>query len=155
MSILPTRIRNASVIIADDIRREDNGKLIIIGVYPEGIASQVFPLQIILAMLFQFQLEGDGPLEIEIEMRGKESKKLFGILAKMEPLAPLREAQRYTSLIFTGIPIKFDEPEDYSIVFKAPHGDWETIRVFTTQRQTTDATNLNPVQIFSTVPPPV
>lgn len=57
-------------IVCDDIRREDNGKFILIGVYPELIMLHMFPAQIVLSMWLQFRLHIFEKTTLEFEIRG-------------------------------------------------------------------------------------
>lgn len=57
-------------IICDDIRREDNGKFILIGVYPELIILNTIPAQITLSMWLQFKMQIFAKITLEFEVRG-------------------------------------------------------------------------------------
>ncbi|HSX20973.1 MAG TPA: hypothetical protein VLG38_07635 [Gammaproteobacteria bacterium] len=57
-------------IVCDDIRREDNGKFILIGVYPELIILNAIPAQIILGIWLQFKMQLFEKTTLQFEIRG-------------------------------------------------------------------------------------
>ncbi len=57
-------------IVCDDIRREDNGKFILIGVYPELIILNTIPAQITLGIWLQFKMQLFAKITLEFEIRG-------------------------------------------------------------------------------------
>lgn len=57
-------------IVCDDIRREDSGKFILIGVYPELIMLNMLPAQIILSIWMQFKMQLLEKTTLEFEVRG-------------------------------------------------------------------------------------
>lgn len=57
-------------IICDDIRREDNGKFILIGVYPEMIMLNMLPAQLILSIWMQFKMQILEKTTLEFEIKG-------------------------------------------------------------------------------------
>jgi hypothetical protein len=62
-----------SGIVCDLIRKEDNGKLIFIGVYAASIVAQAFPATFVLSCvaLLDASNTGDFPIEFETLMDGK------------------------------------------------------------------------------------
>jgi hypothetical protein len=132
---MPTpKILDQTVTIADDIRREDNGKILIIGAYPEGIVAPVFPLVMPMALLFQFFVDGWGELRVDVEVRSQRSdKKLFGFTGVLTLREGLLDHQRYPQLLVSGVPLKFDEPGIYSINIKPQGEDWHVVRVFSVE----------------------
>jgi len=78
-------------IICDDIRREDNGKLIIIGVYGSDITVPVYPVSLSLGILIavrsatdklepiNFRVLQDGIQKLEIKDKLKMSLTVEGI----------------------------------------------------------------------------
>ena len=62
-----------NAIICDEVRVEDTGKHIIIGVYSESIAVSDFPANLLLSFWIQFYVDRDG--EIDIELRILSNKK--------------------------------------------------------------------------------
>lgn len=57
-------------IVCDDIRREDNGKFMLIGVYPELIMVNMLPAQLILSIWMQFKMQLLEKTTLEFEIKG-------------------------------------------------------------------------------------
>lgn len=80
-----------TAIFCDDIRREDNGKLLLIGVYPEGITIAGFPAS--FPMSFWLRLTGlplgDGVLRFRMLINGVshvEGEAPFQVVDTTKPL---------------------------------------------------------------------
>lgn len=58
------------VVVCDDIRREDSGKFILIGVYPEGIALPKIPETLFLSLWLDFQLKLIQETTLEVKITG-------------------------------------------------------------------------------------
>ena len=65
------KIHNA--IVCDSVRKEDNGKLLFIGVYPSDILVATYPQ--IVQLTFWMQFSTDEKTEIEIEFRVKKDRE--------------------------------------------------------------------------------
>jgi hypothetical protein len=52
--------------LCDDVRREDNGKLIIIGLYGGDIRVSSLPATLVLALVCECVTNSNGPLPIEV-----------------------------------------------------------------------------------------
>lgn len=81
--------RQASVTICDDVRREDNGKEIHIGVYSGGIVVPVVPFILPrLCFVFRYQCDNDRrPPHIEFIVQFPEMNREFSARAPAEALA--------------------------------------------------------------------
>lgn len=108
----------------DDVRREDNGKDIIIGVYGDTIVVANFPAPLVLtfwvqfratelteAHPFSFRLIGDGDLKFA-EMSGGMKTVRIGI----------------GSFAVGPIPLQFQVPTKLKFQAKQANGDWQTLR---------------------------
>jgi hypothetical protein len=62
-------------VICDDVRREDNGKLLIIGVYSGYIIVQQLPATLLLSLVIAAEV--DSSYEIPIELRVKFNKRVI------------------------------------------------------------------------------
>jgi hypothetical protein len=58
-----TKIDIDFAFICDEVRREDNGKLLIIGVYTNDIIVMNFPVNLLLAVVVGFNV--DEPIETD------------------------------------------------------------------------------------------
>src|SRR5437016_2130339 len=61
-------ISQKSTIMCDEIRREDNGKLLLIGVYQDAMLSSQFPF-VLPGLTFLMKLESDRPGSWSLRMR--------------------------------------------------------------------------------------
>ena len=69
-------------IVCDDIRREDNGKIIIIGAFARNIALQNFPAQLVLSCLVILNVV--EPCELNTEFRASlDDDQVFKAKGKM------------------------------------------------------------------------
>jgi hypothetical protein len=70
-------------VICDDIRREDNGKFMLIGVFADTIFMNILPAEIALSSWMMFELNIKGKTTLEIEIMGnalqEASKIVFEI----------------------------------------------------------------------------
>lgn len=114
-------IRIDFALICDDLRREDNGKLILIGVYPYDIGVSEFPANVVVTVVLG--LEVTGPVEKEFEIRVKHDgnqitagRGKFGIEAS-------------AIIGFGGTFLKqIPRPGVVEFQLKFQNGDWQTIK---------------------------
>ena len=95
----------ARTVFCDDIRREDSGKMILIGVYAEDLIPGTIPSTFPLS--FWIVVNGGkidkGKLTISILQPGGNEFKLDGQIGEVP-------ADANTSLVFTGLPMQISEP---------------------------------------------
>lgn len=58
-----------NVILCDDIRREDNGKFLIIGAYSSSMTVRQVPSAVYLRVFVEFQAEALGEMRLDFEFR--------------------------------------------------------------------------------------
>jgi hypothetical protein len=61
--------------VCDDVRREDNGKLIFIGAYGSDIVVPELPAVLILTLAVRVEMKGDEAFEIRVKMGETELRK--------------------------------------------------------------------------------
>lgn len=88
----------ASVVLCEDIRIEDTGKHLLIGVYLNDIVVSQFDAPIVLRLWVQFYPDKDGDLSLELRMKGTaidESPLFRGVIniADKDGLSTLRLPQ--------------------------------------------------------------
>ena len=74
------RIHNA--IICDQVRKEDTGKHLLLGVYPTDILVSDFPATIILVLWMQLHMDRNGQFDVEFQIR-KDRKTISRYKATM------------------------------------------------------------------------
>ena len=116
-----------SVFVCDDVRREDNGKLIIIGVYGRDIGFSQFPATIAPRLVIRFNL--DGPIDGEVELRsllddepkttikGKIKQEIPGIALLSTPPILVDNIDSDAMLKFQW---RFSDSEEWEDVYSIP-----------------------------------
>lgn len=125
-------LKNHSVIFCDDIRREDNGKLIFIGVYPEDIYPHKFPANLRLSLWVTSELEsetssaeyqllvkplsGGTPAEISL------GKLEFGVTEDTPP-----DAKHSVNFALSNIAVKFLDESELVFRTRDKGGKWRKV----------------------------
>jgi hypothetical protein len=116
-----TKIDIDFAFICDEVRREDNGKLIIIGVYTYDIIVLNFPVDLVLTIVVSLKV--DEPVETDFELRLSHDGKLINTGKghfKLEKSS------------ITGIPKiplqNISGPGELKFEMRFGDGDWQTIR---------------------------
>ncbi|MFO1113035.1 MAG: hypothetical protein U1E38_01205 [Rhodospirillales bacterium] len=65
-------------IVCEDIRREDNGKLILIGVFARDIGISNFPASLVLALCVSMEVDEPGDFEIEFQFLFRDEISIQG-----------------------------------------------------------------------------
>ncbi len=90
-----------NVIICDDVRTENNGKDIIIGVYAENITVQKFPANVVLCLWTQFFANRNGDIMVSFRVQ-KDKHNLF--FAK--GIIRVNDYKKIATMRFPGIPLQ-------------------------------------------------
>jgi hypothetical protein len=116
----PIKINYA--VFCDDIRREDNGKLIFIGVYGANILFKSFPasLNLSLAVMGETKEIGPIPCEFKILVGGKETGRIGKISITFDQLGK-------SIFVIKPIPVNTSAPELLKIEMKQFEREWETV----------------------------
>ena len=61
--------------VCDEVRREDNGKLIFIGAYSSDIVVPELPAVLILTLVVRVEMKGDEAFEIRVKMGETQLRK--------------------------------------------------------------------------------
>lgn len=69
-------MRFINVIVCDDVRREDNGKLVLIGIYLEDLLFSKYPGGGILTVWTQFYVHKNG--EVPVQFRVLKDNEVLG-----------------------------------------------------------------------------
>lgn len=96
---------HAEFIFADDIRQEANGKMLLVGVYPDGLSPSAFPAQFALALWVRLSGMPVGAYSVIARLKLDQSTlhDLTFAVSVGEPGKPLQ-------LILGGIPIAVTQP---------------------------------------------
>jgi hypothetical protein len=111
-----------AVVVCDDIRREQNGKALIIGVYGGDIVLPDLPATLTLAFYFvgKGRAPGHGTVEIRIQyLRGKDPMGMATATADVQSVP----VGMNMALALPGIPFDFDRPTEL-IISVLVDGEW-------------------------------
>lgn len=80
------KIKLTTALFCEDVRREDNGKLILIGMFGRNIGVPSFPASIGIQCALIIEVEKPGPskLEFEIRFNGEPKGKGRGVAEHVE-----------------------------------------------------------------------
>jgi hypothetical protein len=119
----PLEIR--SVVVCDDVRRESNGKALIIGAYVGDIVLPSVPLTLSLAFYFLGKGIEPGNGTVELRIEHTRSKEPMG-LATARAVVHNVPAGTSTALVLPGIPFEFDQPTEL-LISVLEDGQWREI----------------------------
>lgn len=105
--------------VCEDIRREDNGKLILIGVFGRDIGVVTVPT--VLGLAICLSIEFDEPIDTEIEFQW-----LFEEEVKAEVKGRVKVPEPGISMIVVpSLPLEITGEGQISFRFKAADSDWQ------------------------------
>jgi hypothetical protein len=96
------------VLVCDDVRREDNGKLIILGLYlPDMCVSQIpFPIPI-LTFLMNLESDRPGNFPFQFKLQHQESGTMLaqgmGVIPVVIPQQPIIVPVKMNGLVFNSV----------------------------------------------------
>lgn len=99
-------------LVCDDVRREENGKEMLIGLYNGAMSIAVLPQDIPVSMWLSVRYEGSGVVTKEMRVIARKGT----VLAQTELPIPLQDNARPGSIVIKGIPLKLREPG--SLIFQ-------------------------------------
>lgn len=121
-----------SVIYCDDIRKEDNGKLLFIGVYSSIIHPYQFPANLRLA--FWVTGQTTAPIQtvhfklvIQPKSGAKSEEALFEPMEGAAPSSESFDKPVGVNFALTGVGIRFDEESDLILKARVEGGRWKQI----------------------------
>ena len=120
-----------SAVLCDDVRQENNGKYILIGVYVHSVVVTDFPANISLTVWIEIKPNEVGEFPGEIRVTKEDQSVLLRGEAKITTnnLEP-------TTAMFNGMPLEFQGGGDYFFQWKIGDDDeWQTVKDFTVQKQ--------------------
>lgn len=104
---------NLRTVFCDDIRREDSGKLILVGVYMDDLVPSSVPSTFPLSLWLTFKSEeyDTGKLSIILNLPGGNQIKLDGTMDELP-------TDSNVHFIFGGVPIEIKESGHISVQLK-------------------------------------
>lgn len=118
-----------TVVVCDEVRREDNGKEILIGVYSAGVLVPQFPVPLNLTFWVQFKSAGAGELPIQFRLMAGEDVKF----AEMRVQLRMLKAGLGTMAIGQ-IPVILQIATPLTLQMKQGDQDWITIEEISVEK---------------------
>ncbi len=113
-----------SVVICDDLRREWNGKDILIGVYGGGMKVQVLPMMVLISLWLETNPLTIGEYTASLKVVGQGNSILFEqVLGKLS-IATLEPS----NAAFAGIPLNLQAEGKIEFQLSIDGGEWQVIK---------------------------
>ena len=115
------KIYNA--IICDEVRKEDNGKHLLLGVYPRDVLVNDIPTIISLVLWMQLYMDRNGQFDIELQIRKDKS-----IISRYEATMSVKDHLLPQTFTLPQAPIKIDGECTLSIQIREKNKRWKKVR---------------------------
>lgn len=112
------------VTVCDEIRREDSGKFILIGVYGENIIVPRFPLDMTLAFFMSIIPHKEG----EISCQWKITHDKFGDLTVTEGKMLVKQKEKESLVALRRVPLQVPEDGILSLKVRENEGRWRNVK---------------------------
>ena len=112
-----------NVIICDDVRTENSGKDIIIGVYAENIIVPKFPANILLCLWTQFFLNRNGDIPVSFRIQKNKTDLFF-----YKGMLQVNNYKKIGTMRFPGIPLQVNAEGVLVFQMKEEKKKWITIK---------------------------
>jgi len=110
---MATELRLRATLLCDDVRREDNGKLLFIGVYTPGIRAARLPASIPLCAFLIWDVGAPGVHQFRLQLRNAETG--VTLLDGQATMDVRNAGAGYLTLKLGAIP--FELPGAYQLLF--------------------------------------
>ena len=123
------------VLVCDDVRRENTGKLILIGVYGRSIVFNDLPAQIELTFWLEVDQPETGTIPFQFQgILAPKEKQLFYVSGTVTVNVPVVS----THLVLGQVPLHIEEEGELSLQLKQYDDDWVEIKTIAVE-QVSDA----------------
>ena len=123
-------------LVCDDVRREDNGKLMVIGLYTPGIVLIQFPVTLPkLTFLTCFDPTETGSWELDFRLKHLPTSALAGPTGQVQISVQVASCPVYIPIMIPNV--QFQMPGDYALMMTGPNFEGVTVKVPVSQRETT------------------
>lgn len=118
-----------TLIVCDDIRREDNGKLFVIGMYPSNIGVPKMPSVLNLCLFTTFKPIKNGKAQITIEIRNSWSDKKLVAKTEIESNTATEAFDSYIAVL-PNMLLQVEKAGEISIYLKFDDAEWELVKQY-------------------------
>lgn len=118
------RFQIACALFCEDVRREDNGKEMLIGVYSGDIRAGTFPTVIHLVIWMQIISLQSGEAPIEIRLLNKNNDQVFHAGGQID----FRKAYAIGSVHFGPVRVPLSSEDELRLEIREHAGPWTEIK---------------------------
>jgi len=112
------------VLVCDDVRREDNGKEILIGVYSSDIQTTVFPSNLALVFWMELVTKKPGRHRIDIRVIGPNNTHLVQGTGELQGL----HEEIIGSLALGPLSMQIQSEGEIRLELREPRGEWLEVK---------------------------
>lgn len=123
MTTATPHVELLTALVCDDVRREDNGKEILIGVYTGAIAMPKLPANLPLCLWLHLQTHGNGEIKLEFRVIGPAEKEL----AHGEAMVGFVDSDLPASLALPKLPLALESEGMLDFQWRQTGADWSTL----------------------------
>lgn len=122
---MPEAASIKSVVICDDVRREDTGKWFLIGVYSKDIAVERVPTKISLSIWIEIDYLQPGELDFSFQATHQPTgMELWTVTGRAEVKAP----ERGEAIVMAGLPLQIDAEGTLELRARLGSEAWQVIK---------------------------
>ena len=111
-----------NAIICDDVRKEENGKHMIIGVYLNDIIVTEFPAKSQICTWFQFFADRNGDVELEFQYSLGQKRAASGV-----GLVKVNDCTKKMTLVLPPMLISLDREQELNLKLREKGARWTTV----------------------------
>ena len=117
------KLKVIAAALCEDVRREDNGKQMLIGVYSGDVVSTGFPANLAFAVWINAEVlqPGKGKLQIKYILDGSD------MTSNMEAEIEAPNADSPLGIASPALPLSVPRPTTLRVLWKIASGDWEEV----------------------------
>jgi hypothetical protein len=132
MSKQSARINPLFAIFCDDVRREDNGKELLIGVYSGSLQLPILPAPVMLSVWVPFERSGIGKVPIEFRLLGPDDRIVgYGTIE----LNFTESDYTVGSLPLRGLAAMLVRPGEITFQLRQHDESWATVRKLSVEKR--------------------
>ena len=109
--------------LCDDVRFEDNGKLLIVGVYGPDILVTKFPAKIRVMLLLNFSSDSGGDVDFEVRVKSADGSAVAGAKGQLE----VSGRTNNSFLPLPGTILSLSSAGDLKFQFRTVGSRWKTV----------------------------
>lgn len=116
-------------LICDDVRREDNGKELLIGVYSAGITVPLLPTNVTVVIWSQTKIHEPGDYKVRYRVLDEAEKELvISPVATIHIEKLVETGDQLSSLAMGAVPLKVEKAGLVHFEVKLNDGEWKRIK---------------------------